>query len=34
LLEKQGKVDQYLQKKRKKNAQKEKKKLPGRHQRF
>ncbi|KAH3850729.1 ribosomal RNA processing protein 36 homolog [Dreissena polymorpha] len=33
-LQKSGKVDQYLMKKRKKNAQKMKKKLPGRHERF
>ncbi|XP_045170155.2 uncharacterized protein LOC123532674 [Mercenaria mercenaria] len=33
-LQKSGKVDQYMSKRLKKNAQKEKKKLPGRHQRF
>ncbi|XP_060559856.1 uncharacterized protein LOC132719915 [Ruditapes philippinarum] len=33
-LQKSGKVDQYMSKKMKKNAQKEKKKLPGRHERF
>lgn len=33
-LQKSGKVEQYLGRKRRKNAQKEKKKLPGKHTRF